>query len=222
MKIKENTPKAIILIIIGMSVIACQDALIKLISSETNIFFILFFRALLGMILLSIFLIIKKEPIIFKTHYPTLTIIRGLMFFIAFSLYFFSLSKLSLALAVTLFFLCPFFISILSVIFLNETIGLKRWLALVIGFVGVYLVMNPDIDNFNIYTTFPIICAFLYSLTMIIQKKTSVKDNLFSQIFHIYICAVISSLAIVLITGNGNYNDSINDNFQFFKTLVFK
>ena len=59
MKIKENTPKAIILIIIGMSVIAIQDTLIKLISSETNIFLILFIRALLGVLLLLIFLMIK-------------------------------------------------------------------------------------------------------------------------------------------------------------------
>ncbi len=215
MEIKENTPKAIILIIIGMTVIAVQDTLIKLISSETNIFLILFVRALLGVILLSIFLKIKKQAIIFKTHYPILTIIRGIIFFIAFSLYFFSLSKLSLAVAVTLFFVSPFFITILSMIFLNENIGFRRWFALVIGFIGVFLVMDPKIDNFNIYTTFPIICAFFYSLTMIIQKKTSGKDNLYSQVFHIYIIAILSSLVVVVITGNGNYNDPLNDNFQF-------
>ena len=142
------------------------------------------------MILLIIFLKFKNKPIIFKTHYPILTVMRGLMFFIAFTLYFFSLSKLSLAVAVTLFFVSPFFISILSMIFLNEKIGIKRWFALIAGFIGVYLVMDPKLDNFNIYTTFPVICAFFYSLTMIIQKKTSVKDNLFSQVFHIYIIGI--------------------------------
>ena len=45
MQVKENTPKAIILILIGMCVVTIQDILIKLISSETNIFLILFFRA---------------------------------------------------------------------------------------------------------------------------------------------------------------------------------
>ena len=76
MSIKENTPKAIILIIIGMSSVAFQDALIKIISMETNIFLILLFRALLGFILLVMFLKIKKQPIIFKTNYPLLTTIR--------------------------------------------------------------------------------------------------------------------------------------------------
>ena len=56
MEIKENTPKAIILIIVGMTFVAFQDTLIKIISSETNIFLILLFRALLGFILLLIFL----------------------------------------------------------------------------------------------------------------------------------------------------------------------
>ena len=118
---------------------------------------------------------IKKKPIIIKTHYPILTVIRGLMFFIAFSLYFFSLTKLSLATAVTLFFVSPFFITILSMIFLNETIGFRRWAALIIGFIGVILVMDPKISNFNIYTTFPVICALFYALTMIIQKKHLLK-----------------------------------------------
>ena len=215
MQVKENTPKAIILIIIGMSAVAFQDTLIKYISSETNIFLILLFRALLGIIFLSIFLKIKKEPLIFKTNYPFLTIIRVLLFYTAFILYFFSLTKLSLATATTLFFVSPFFITILSMIFLNETIGFRRWLALIIGFIGVILVMDPKINNFNIYATFPVICAFFYALTMIIQKKTSLEDSLYSQVFHIYICAIVFSIVIGFVIGNGNYYDSSNDHFQF-------
>ena len=215
MEIKENTPKAIILIIVGMSAVAFQDTLIKFISSETNVFLILLFRALLGIIFLSIFLKIKKKPIIIKTHYPILTVMRGLMFFIAFSLYFFSLTKLSLATAVTLFFVSPFFITILSMIFLNETIGFRRWIALVIGFIGVILVMDPKINNFNIYTIFPVICAFFYALTMIIQKKTSLKDSLYSQVFHIYISATLFSLVIGSLIGNGDYYVASNDQYRF-------
>ena len=215
METMENTPKAIILIIIGMSFVAFQDVIIKIISSETNVFLILLFRALLGFILLAIFLKIKKQPIIFKTNYPLLTTIRGIIFFIAFCLYFFSLTKLSLAIAVTLFFVSPFFITILSMIFLNEKIGLRRWLALIIGFIGVFLVMDPKFDNFNIYTTFPIICTFFYALTMIIQKKTSAKDKLHSQVFHIYFFAFIIALIIGITAGDGHYYDSSNQNLQF-------
>jgi len=215
MQVKENTPKAIILIIVGMSAVAFQDTLIKFISSETNIFLILLFRALLGIIFLTIFLKITKNPLIFKTNFPFLTIIRVLLFYIAFILYFFALTKLSLATAVTLFFVSPFFITILSMIFLNETIGYRRWLALVMGFIGVILVMDPKINNFNIYSIFPVICAFFYALTMIIQKKTSLEDSLYSQVFHIYIGATLGSIVAGFFIGNGIYYDSSSDHFQF-------
>ena len=50
---------------------------------------------------------------------------------------------------------------------------------------------------------------------MIIQKKTSLEDNLYSQVFHIYISATLLSLLIGLVIGNGNYYDISNDHFQF-------
>ena len=215
MTIKENTPKAIILMLLGMSVFAIQDALIKIISENTNIFLIYFFRSLIGLILLSLFLFLKKEPIIFKTHYPKLTILRGFLFFTSFTLYYFSLTKLSLAKAITLFFVSPFFITIFSIIFLNEIIGIKRWVAIIIGFFGVYLVMEPNFYNFDYYSTFPILCAIGYALTMIIQKITSDKDNLYSQTFHLFIAAIIFSTIFGFIGGDGKFYNESNKEFNF-------
>ena len=68
------------------------------------------------------YLKLKNIPIIIKTHYPFLTILRSTIFFLGFSFYYFSLSKLSLPLAVTLFFVSPFFITIFSMLILKEKI----------------------------------------------------------------------------------------------------
>ncbi len=212
---KENTSKAILLVITGMSVFALQDALIKHLSININLFLIYFSRGLIGILLLSLFLYLKKEPIIFATKYPKLTILRGALFFISFTLYYFSLSELSIAKALTLFFVSPFFITILSIIILKEVIGIKRWIALIIGFIGVYLVMEPDFNDFNIYTTFPILCAFGYATTMIIHKITSDEDNLYSQTFHLYFAAVFFSIIIAIFTASGQYYDPNNSEFQF-------
>ena len=169
----KDNPKAILLILIGMTVFALQDTFIKLLSNDTNIYLIYFIRCLVGVSVIFTYLKIKKIPIIIKTYYPLLTTIRALVFFLGFSLYYYSLTELSLALATTLFFVSPFFVTIFSMLIIKEHVGFRRWMAILIGFIGVFLVMDPKIENFNIYSIFPVICAICYAFTVIIQKKTN-------------------------------------------------
>ena len=212
---KVNNSKAIILILIGMTVFSIQDTFIKLLSDNTNIYLIYFARCLIGLAVIFSYLRIKKIPIVIKTHYPLLTLVRTSAFFIGFSLYYYSLTKLSLALAVTLFFVSPFFVTIFSMLIIGEKIGFRRWMAIFIGFVGVYLVMDPKIQNFNIYSLFPIACAICYSFTVVIQKKTSDKDSLFSQIIHIYFSAIIFSFFIKTSLSFIDFNPSTIEQYSF-------
>ena len=82
---------------------------------------------------------------------------------------------MSLAEANALFFSSPFFVSILATIFLKEKVGIRRWSAILIGFVGVFIVLNPDFNNFNYMKLAPIICALCYAISMTITKITSNK-----------------------------------------------
>ena len=211
----KNNTKAIILIFIGMTVFALQDTFIKLLSSSTNIYLIYFARCLVGLLVTIVYLKYNKIPIVYKSHYPLLTIARAISFFLGFSLYYFSLSKLSLPLAVTLFFVSPFFVTIFSIFIMKEKVGLRRWLAISVGFLGVYLVMDPEFNNFNVYTLFPVVCAICYAFTVIIQKKTSDKDSLFSQILHIYLSAIIFSIIIKFSLSTINFSASTIDEYNF-------
>jgi drug/metabolite transporter (DMT)-like permease len=214
---KDNR-KAIILILIGMTVFALQDTFIKLLSQDTNIYLIYFCRCIIGLFVTFAYLKINNIPIVIKTHYPLLTSLRSIAFFFGFSLYYYSLTKLSLAIAVTLFFVSPFFISILSMLIIKEKIGLRRWMAILVGFIGVYLVMNPKFDDFNIYSLFPVICAMCYAFTVIIQKKTSDKDSLFSQVIHIYISAIIFSVIINLSLTSYDFQPETIERYKFLLT----
>ena len=211
----KDNKKAIILILIGMTVFALQDTFIKLLSDDTNIYLIYFSRCIIGLIIIFTYLKIKKIPIVISTHYPLLTILRSIAFFFGFSLYYYSLTKLSLAMAVTLFFVSPFFITILSMLIIKEQIGWRRWIAILVGFIGVYLVMNPKLNDFNIYSLFPVICAICYAFTVIIQKKTSDKDSLFSQVIHIYISAIIFSILIKSSLGVFDFQPEIIEKYKF-------
>ncbi len=214
----NNNLRAIFLVLIGMTVFAFQDTFIKILSETTNLYLIYFVRCVVGLIIIFLYLKYNKHQFIYKTHYPFLTILRTIAFFLGFSLYYFSLSKLSLPLAVTLFFVSPFFTSIFSILIMKETVGIRRWLAIIFGFVGVYLVMDPDFNNFNIYSIFPIICALCYSFTIIIQKKTSDKDNVFSQIIHIYISALFFALIIRFTILNYTFEQSTM--IEYYSLLV--
>ena len=211
---KDNR-KAIFLIIMGMTVFALQDTLIKILSDDTNIYLIYLSRCIVGLIVVFTYLGIKKKPIIIKTYYPLLTLIRTVAFFLGFSLYYYSLTKLSLAMAVTLFFVSPFFITIFSMLIIKEKVGWRRWMAILVGFIGVYLVMNPKFDDLNIYSFFPVICAICYAFTVIIQKKTSVKDSLFSQVIHIYISAIIFSIIIKLSLSTSDFQPEVIEKYKF-------
>ena len=215
MKKLDNNIKAIFLIILGMFVFAIQDTLIKLISDSINIYLIYISRSLIGITAILFYCKINNIKIIFKTYYPITTIFRVTGFFLGFSLYYFSLSKISLPQAVTLFFVSPFFVTIASKFIIGEKIGPYRWSAIIIGFLGVYLVLDPNFNDFNIYSLFPIFCAFFYALTVVIQKKTSDHDSLFTQIIHTYISAIIFSIIIYFIIHNLNFSNYQVNEYKF-------
>ena len=206
----QNNKKSIIFILVGMGLFSTQDALIKFIYNDASLYELYFGRTVIALILLLIFMYFKKEKLILKTHYPFLTILRVILFFFGFSSFYISLTFMSLAMANALFFCSPFFVSIFAKIFLKETIGIRRWSAIFIGFCGVYIVLNPNFENFRLANLAPVVCALCYSGSMIILKITNDKDNVYTQITHLYIGAIIISVLFYIFAGDGKF-DTFND-----------
>ena len=161
---KNNNPKGIILILVGMLVFSVQDSIMKYIYSFVSLYEVYLIRTLVSFIIILLFLIITRKPIVFRTQYPMLTFCRVVLFFFGFSSFYISLTVLPLVTATALFFVTPFLITIFAKFFLKEQIGPRRWLAVIIGFIGVYVILNPDFDNFDYMSLTPILCAFCYSL----------------------------------------------------------
>ena len=205
----NNNIKGLILIIIGMLFMITQDVLIKYIIQDASLMQILVFRSGIGLILLCVYLIYSKQPIYFGTAHPYIAIFRASTFFFGFTLFFISLSQITLAEATSLYFVSPFFITIYSYFILNIKIGLNRIFSIFVGFSGTLLIIKPEFNEINIYMLFPIIAAATYALSMTLAKKTSVNDNLFQQTSHIYIGAFIGGSAISILLHNSDFNLSI-------------
>ena len=122
---------------------------------------------------------------------------------------------LPLGTATALFFVTPFLITIFAHFFLKEQIGPRRWLAVIVGFIGVYITLDPDFSDFNYLSLLPILCAFCYSLSMIIIKKTSDKDSVYTQTFTFYLGAIFFSIIFYFTIGDGQYNTLDHPASQF-------
>ena len=211
----NNNTKGILFIMIGMAFFSIQDSLIKYIFEEIALFELYLGRTIVqATVLISIFLITKKKFTL-KTHYPFLTLLRVICFFFGFSFFYISLTFMSLAMVSALFFSCPFFMSIFAKVFLKEKIGIRRWSAIFVGFIGVYIVLNPNLSDFNYFDLAPVACALCYASSMTITKITSEKDNVFSQMLHLYVGASIISIFVFFFTGNGQFNNYSDPTMQF-------
>ena len=212
---KNNNPKGIIFVLLAMLIFSVQDSIMKYIFSFVSLYEVYLIRTLVSLIVILLFLKLTKKPIIFKTQYPLLTFCRVILFFFGFSFFYISLTVLPLGTATALFFVTPFLITIFAKFFLKEKIGPRRWLAVIIGFIGVYVILNPDFSNFDYMTLTPILCAFCYSLSMIIIKITSEKDNVYTQTFTFYIGAIIISTIFYFIISDGKYDTVDHPASQF-------
>ena len=160
----SSEKKGMLFIIVGMAVFCIQDIVIKSLANQISLTQILFFRAALGTILLTSLLWFLGKPIKFGSSYPLVAIFRGSSFFLGFTLFYISISKLPLAIATSLFFIHPIIITIISIFFLKISVGFHRIIAIIIGFIGTLLIVKPSFNNFDWYMLFPIATAFSLSL----------------------------------------------------------
>ena len=137
---KSKNAQGILFIVLGMFIFAIQDSIVKYIYSSISLYEMYLIRTLTSFFIVIFYLKVTNKPIIFKTHYPILTITRVILFFFGFSSFYISLTIMPLATATALFFCSPFITTILARFILKDKIGIQRWLAVLVGFFGVYIV----------------------------------------------------------------------------------
>ncbi len=137
---------------------------------------VLFFRGFFG--LLFYFFIIPRER--FKDFYYTkrvgLHFLRCMFGLIALVAIFIALRNLPLATVVSISFAAPIFTTIFSIFFLSEKVGLFRWLAVLVGFIGIIIITEPGFSSLNIYYVYPIIFCLGLSYVAIAIRQLSTTE----------------------------------------------
>ena len=207
--LSENTDlkKTYLAIVTMLLAILCVDmymVVIKFLGNEYTVIQLAVFRNIAGVIPLFILILFTKEHIsVFRNlnnKFIVLSFFRGLAFLSMNIFIFISVINLEFATAMVLTFCSPFFIVILSIIFLKDKVGIYRWSAIFIGFFGVVLIVQPGSDIFSFYSIFPILTAIAWALSVIILKfipdgHSTAKIQLYTLIFN-----VIGGVVLFLLT----------------------
>ena len=169
-----------------------MDLIVKW-STDYPIGQVLFFRGFFGIIFY--FFIIPRDRLnnFYKTKRAGLHFLRCISGLIALVAIFIALRKLPLATVVSISFAAPIFTTILSIFILNEKVGIYRWLAVLIGFLGIIIITQPGISSLNIYYIFPIIFCLGLSYVAITIRQLSTTEPVWLISFYFSLSITILS-----------------------------
>ena len=154
---------------------------------------VLFFRGSCGLI--PLFFLIPKDRYynFYQTSRPILHFKRCAAGLIAIVAIFVALRELPLATVVSITFASPIFTTILSIFLLSEKVGLYRWLAVLVGFVGIIVISEPGFTSMNLYYFYPIIFCLGLSYVAIAIKQLSSTEPVWLISFYFSVSIMILS-----------------------------
>ena len=187
--------KAIILNASAWMIVPVMDAYAKFLSSSMDVLQITWARYFFTVVFtLSLMLIFYRQSLVWSKK-PLLQLIRGLILVFSTYLFFYSISFISLPKALTLAFVAPLIVTALSPFFLKEKVGIRRWTAVSIGFIGTLIVIRPGFIEFNLATFAALGNGICYGFYLILTRKLSSSDNpLLTLLFTGTVGAIILSL----------------------------
>jgi len=168
---------AVITIVFTVFALALGDAIIKGVSTNFTLWQIFVLRSVVVIPVLVTMLKAKRWGAPVWPKQGGWTILRSLMLTLMWVTYYASLPHISLSVAAAAYYTLPLFITIFAATFLGDTIGRVRWLAIVIGFFGVLMVLQPRFEDFNWYAILPVMSAILYALAMILTRSKCSLEN---------------------------------------------
>jgi drug/metabolite transporter (DMT)-like permease len=199
--------KAIILNASAWMIVPVMDAYAKFLSSSMDVLQITWARYFFTVVFtFSLMLFFYRKSIVWSKK-PLLQLIRGLILVFSTYLFFYSISVISLPKALTLAFVAPLFVTALSPFFLKEKVGIRRWTAVSIGFIGTLIVIRPGFIEFNLATCAALGNGVCYGFYLILTRKLSTSDNpLLTLLFTGTVGAIILSLFMPTVWINPTLN----------------
>ena len=192
--------KAIVLNLSAWIMLPFMDAIAKYLSSDISFFQITWARYFFTVFFTLPFMFFFFKKNLKWSENPKLQILRGLTLLFANICFFYSISIISMAKALTLAFVAPLITTALSPIILNEKVGIRRWTAVLVGFIGSLVVIRPGFLEFNLATIAALGTGCFYGVYLIITRKLHSTDSpLLTLLFTGVVGTIVSSLFVPVV-----------------------
>lgn len=163
--------RAVVYILLAILLFDLQGVIIKFLGDRYPVQQLASFRNIFGLLPSLLVLFLSREwhsrGKQLKIRQWRLGLLRGLSIAVAQFCFYLSITKMELATAATLAYISPVLITMLSVPILKHHVGLWRWMAVITGFIGVLMIMDPGSDLFTAYSLLPIVASLGYSLSTV-------------------------------------------------------
>ena len=181
MKIESSdSTKGLLYMFMATIVLACMHGMVRYLGTDLHPFVIAFYRNLFGLIAIL--------PLVFKagisglqTRRPGVVLLRSISGVFATLSWFYGLSKVPTAEATALSFTAAIFTALVAYILLGEKMRLHRWIAILGGFVGVLVVLQPNTENYNPYMLLVLVSCVFWGLSGTLVNLLTLTDSTISN-----------------------------------------
>lgn len=175
--IVRNNARGIALMLVSAAAIICMHAAIRHVSNEgMHAFEIAFFRNAFGVVVMFP-LFLRYGSALLKVNRPGLMGVRALLNIIAMLCYFYAITVAPFADVSALSFTAPIFATAMAALFLKETVGSKRWIAILIGFTGAMVIIRPGFAEVDIGLVLALFSSLVWGFVIILIKILTRTDS---------------------------------------------
>ena len=199
---------SIIYIILAQIFFTTLDMAVKFVSEDYALHQITLIRAIVSILFTLIILVpLDGGYKYLLSKRLGLHLMRGFGIVVANLCFFTALVTIPLAETTAIFFIAPLLITSLSVFLIGEKVGLRSWIAVFVGFLGVVIMFRPDLGFFNAAYLLPLVAALVYSLVQIATRIMGEAEKASTMVFYIQLNHLFFSGLMGLIFGGGNLAD---------------
>lgn len=195
--LRSRTSAGIIMMCVGVACLCVNDALAKSLTAHYSPLQIQFLRNAIALPFAILIAWKMGGGAALRSHRPVAHLFRGGLWISATFLFFTSIKYLGLAEATALIFVAPLFITALSALFLREQVGWRRWMAVLVGFVGVLIAVRPGTSAFQTVSLLPVATAFIYALLMLSARWVDNRESVWTLLLYMTGTGAVISLFLV-------------------------